>query len=60
MLYINGSEKLLNQSFYYKITKKAYNLKLAVKYSEKRSEFTRNNKKVLRAIKLIVSLKNSK
>ena len=60
MLYIDGSEKSLNRSFYYKTTKEAYNPELAVKYSEKLGEFTRNNKKALRAIKLIISLKNIK
>jgi len=60
MPYIDGSEKSPERSFYYKITKKAYNPKLAVKYSEKLGEFTWNNKKALKAIKLIISLKNIK
>ena len=59
ILYIDGSEKLPNQSLYYKTTKEAYSLELAVKYSEKLGEFTRNNKKALRAIKSIIFLENT-
>jgi len=60
MLYINGSEKSPDRSLDYKTTKEAYSPELAVKYSEKLGEFTRNNKKTLGAIKLIISLKNTK
>ena len=60
MLYINGSEKLSDRSFYYKTIKKAYSPELAIKYLEKLGEFTRNNKKALGAIKLIISLESIK
>jgi len=60
MPYINGSEKSPDRSFYYKTIKEAYSPELAVKYLEKLGEFTRNNKKALGAIKLIIFLKNTK
>jgi len=59
MLYIDGSEKSPDRSLYYKTTKEAYSPELAVKYSEKLGEFTRNNKKALGAIKSIISLENT-
>jgi hypothetical protein len=73
MLYIDGIELAPNKSLYYNIKVKtnknnkeisrSYNnpllLKLGVKYSDKLSEFSRNNKKALSALKSIISLDNN-
>ena len=58
MPYIDGSEESPDRSLYYKTEKEPYSPELAVRYSEKLGEFTRNNKKALGAIKSTISLEN--
>jgi len=58
MLYINSLEESPNYSLYYKTEKEPYSLKLAIRYSEKLSKFTQNNKKALGVIKSTISLEN--
>ena len=60
MLYINGSEEPFDYSLYYKTEKEPYSLELAIRYLKKLGEFIQNNRKVLGAIKLTISLQNSK
>ena len=59
MPFINGSEQLPDRSLYYKNKDKAYSPELAVRYSDKIAEYTRNNKKTLGAIKSTITLENS-
>ena len=64
MPYINGSETSPNKALYYKasidntISDIPYSPELGVKYMEKELEFQRNSKKVLGAIKSIISTEN--
>jgi len=59
MPYIDGSEISPDRGLYYKTEKEPYSPELAVRYSEKLGEFTRNNKRALGAIKSTISLENS-
>jgi len=59
MPYIDGSEISPDRGLYYKTEKEAYSPELAVRYSDKLGEFTRNTKKALGAIKSTISLENS-
>jgi len=57
--HIDSSKTSPNRGLYYKTEKKPYNPELAVRYSEKLGEYTRNNKRALGAIKSTISLENS-
>lgn len=57
MPYIDGSEPMPQKELYYK-DNEAYSPELAVKYHEKLSEFQRNSKKALGALKSIISIEN--
>ena len=67
MAYIDGTEREPDIKLYFKtnitsegnVDLEAYSPELAVKYSEKLSEFERANKKALEAIKSIISLENT-
>ena len=56
MPYIDSSETSFDRGLYYKTEKESYSSKLAVRYSEKFGEYTRNNKWALSAIKSTISL----
>jgi hypothetical protein len=58
MAYIDGTENKPIKSLYYDEDGDAKSDELAVKYYEKSSEFERNNKKALGAIKSIISIEN--
>jgi gag-polypeptide of LTR copia-type len=58
MSYIDGSEASPIKSLYYNNENKPYSPELAVRYIEKESEFLRNSKKALGAIKSIISIDN--
>jgi hypothetical protein len=59
MPYIDSTETSPNKSLYFKANNKAYSPELAVKYHEKLSKYKRNNKRVLGAIKSIISIENT-
>jgi len=59
MPYIDGSETKPDKSLYYDSDNKPYSPELAVKYVDKESEFQRNNKKALGALKSIISIENT-
>ena len=59
MLYINGTETPLDYDLYYKDSGTAYSWELAVEYSERQAEFSRNNTRALGAIKSTISIENT-
>jgi hypothetical protein len=59
MPYIDGTETSPDKSLYFKANNEAYSPELAVKYHEKLSEYERNNKRALGAIKSIISIENT-
>ena len=58
MPYIDGSEKGPIKSLYYNSSNEPYSPELAIRYIDKESEFDRNSKRALGAIKSIISLDN--
>jgi hypothetical protein len=56
MPYIDNSEQPPNKSLYMNSNREAISSELALKYNEKLSEYQRNNRKALGAIKSLLSL----
>ena len=59
MPYIDKTEARPNKDLYYKDSTTPISPELAVRYYEKSSEYERNNKRALGAIKSIISLENT-
>ena len=59
MPYIDGTEASPNKALYYN-DNKPYSPELGVRYAEKLSEYDRNNKKALGALKSIILVDNTK
>ena len=60
MPYINKSESPLDIKLYYNGSGNLKSAELGVKYAEKFSEYTKNSKKALGALKSIISHENCK
>ena len=59
MPYIDNTEAKPDKNLYYKSNGEPITAELAVRYYEKSSEFNKNNKRALGAIKSIISLENT-
>ena len=59
MPYIDGSETKPDKSLYYESLNEPHSPELAVRYYEKSSEYERNSRKALGALKSIISIENT-
>ena len=57
--YIDGSETKPDKTLYYKSPSEPHLPELTVRYYEKSSEYDRNSRKALGALKLIISIENT-